>query len=199
MELCTTINQSFYTFDHFDHVYSATGFKIPMTILSVLCLFIGNPMYMGLIHFERFGGDPKKRSVSNQLLSVICCLLVWTATSNCLLLTWRSYIGPLNKSLVIAHLITKSWSTLTLVLLVIQILMQKMLELYTVQFSFQIDEDWLSIFLSISSFIVAAMIETLKLHAGSGIDYDFRLYTGTPIWLHPNVKYGIHIHNIDKG
>ncbi len=193
------MNQSRHSFDHFNQVYSATSFKIPIIILDMLVLVFGTPMYMGIINFERFGGDPKKRTMSNQLFSVICCVFMWTSMSYCLLLTWRSFIGPLSKSLVTAHLITKSWSTLTLVLLVIEILIQKMLELYKVKFNFQFDEDWLSIFLTTSSFIVAAIIEALKLPAGSGIDYDFRLYTGTPLWLHPSFKYGIHVDDVDKG
>ncbi len=185
--------------DHFKYIYSSLVFKISLTLLGSVCLMFGNVMYVGIIHFERFGGDPKKRTVSNRLISVICSLFMWSSISYFTLLHWRAYIGPLNKTLVSAHLISKAWLTQTKVILVIEILTQKMMELYKVKLPYQIDEDWFSVFLTIASFLLSAITEALKFPSGGAIDYDYRLYTGTPLWLNPNVKFGIYVHNIDEG
>ncbi len=29
----------------------------------LLCLLIGNPLMIGLMHFEKYGGDPSKRNL----------------------------------------------------------------------------------------------------------------------------------------
>ena len=45
--------------------------NIPTKVITVLTcvsiLTIGNALWSGIIHFELYGGDPKKRSITNRV------------------------------------------------------------------------------------------------------------------------------------
>ena len=58
---------------------------------------LGNALLMGIIHYERFGGDPQKRSIRNRLTSeiVVCA----TGISNlCIVMFLADLILPLDSS-----------------------------------------------------------------------------------------------------
>ncbi len=44
-------------------------YKITVLFNFVLIQTVGNVLTIAIIHYEKWGGDPKKRSLSNQLLS----------------------------------------------------------------------------------------------------------------------------------
>ncbi len=46
------------------------------TFCYILWITVGNGLRFAIIQFERFGGDPKKRSVGNQLISCGCILSI---------------------------------------------------------------------------------------------------------------------------
>ncbi len=37
--------------------------KCALLVYWFLCFFIGGPLLVGMIHFEKFGGDPMKRNI----------------------------------------------------------------------------------------------------------------------------------------
>jgi hypothetical protein len=49
------------------HVFEATSIKLAISLIFFLNLFIGNILWAGIIHFEKYGGDPQKRSITNRL------------------------------------------------------------------------------------------------------------------------------------
>ena len=46
-------------------------FDITFWICFALMAMFGIPLTFGLVHYERFGGDPQKRSLTNRLTSIL--------------------------------------------------------------------------------------------------------------------------------
>ena len=78
-----------------EDVFDSTVIKIIHGIGVVACVISGSIFYCGTIAYERFGGDPMKRSLRNKLIasiaSAIMILHVWLFG-----FTWRVVFGPLN-------------------------------------------------------------------------------------------------------
>ncbi len=49
--------------------FFSLGAKSVIAGLLISFLFMGTPLYIGLISFERYGGDPNKRGFYNQVIS----------------------------------------------------------------------------------------------------------------------------------
>ena len=66
-------NITFQTFEmfHENAAIDSTSIKIIHGIASILAEFMAFFCYMGLIHYEYYGGDPMKRSIKNKLLAQI--------------------------------------------------------------------------------------------------------------------------------
>ena len=81
------------------------GIDTQLRVYHALCfpmsLFIGSVFYCFTIHYERYGGDPMKRSIQNKLVSAIAfSALILCYTSN-IALAWRIQIGPINDKIAI--------------------------------------------------------------------------------------------------
>ena len=48
-------------------VYDNVPTKVITILICILVLTIGDTLWFGIIHFELYGGDPKKRSVTNKV------------------------------------------------------------------------------------------------------------------------------------
>ena len=46
--------------------------KVIFAIEWVLIQFVGNPLLWGMIQFDRFGSDPMKRRIMDQVLQIQC-------------------------------------------------------------------------------------------------------------------------------
>ena len=53
-------------------LYDNIPTKIIATVTYILLETIGSFLFLSAIHFERYGGDPQKRSISNRLISFAC-------------------------------------------------------------------------------------------------------------------------------
>ena len=84
-------------FEPFQDLTTDAPLRIYQGIVAIFTLFFGSIFYLGIVHYERYGGDPLKRSIQNQLISataisalMMCYILNVTST-------WRIQVGPLNK------------------------------------------------------------------------------------------------------
>ena len=82
--------------DDFKTMFEPLYLKILTFIIFMLITFFYIPVGILVIQFEKYGGDPLKRSVINQLYtqggygSVLSCIFFMP------FLTWRIMYGPLN-------------------------------------------------------------------------------------------------------
>ena len=54
----------------YKNIYEYTSTKIIAIITYTLVETVGNVLWWGIIHYELFGGDPKKRSITNKEISL---------------------------------------------------------------------------------------------------------------------------------
>ena len=71
-----TINDSFkFTYEEesnkYKNIYEYTSTKIIAIFTYTLVETVGNVLWWGIIHYELFGGDPKKRSITNKEISLL--------------------------------------------------------------------------------------------------------------------------------
>ena len=79
-----TINDSFKFIceeesNKYENIYEYTSTKIIVIITYTLVETVGNVLWWGIIHYELFGGDPKKRSITNKEISLLLnvILIIW--------------------------------------------------------------------------------------------------------------------------
>ncbi len=53
--------------DPYEYVYDGFVLRTVLAVLICVVTAIGTILYLGLISFERFGGDPQKRGILNQV------------------------------------------------------------------------------------------------------------------------------------
>ncbi len=53
--------------DPYSHLNGHYWIKILIGMSQILALAVGSGLNAGIIHFERYGGDPMKRGVLNQV------------------------------------------------------------------------------------------------------------------------------------
>ena len=52
-------------------VYDNIPTKVITVLTCISVLTIGNVLWFGIIHFELYGGDPKKRSITNKARKLV--------------------------------------------------------------------------------------------------------------------------------
>ena len=55
----------------YENIYEYTSTKIIALTTYTLAETVGNALWWGIIHYETFGGDPKKRSITNKEISLL--------------------------------------------------------------------------------------------------------------------------------
>ena len=78
-----------------EYIFHFNAIKVLHGIGFVVCLIAGCIFYGGIVAYERFGGDPTKRSLRNKLIaslfSVVIILELFIIG-----FAWRVIFGPLN-------------------------------------------------------------------------------------------------------
>ena len=83
-----SFNTSFEVFDksledmdqEFVHMYDTIPIKIIVSFAYIFILFFGSVLWFSIIHFEIFGEDSQKRSITNKLWSCVAflsLLIIW--------------------------------------------------------------------------------------------------------------------------
>ena len=69
--------------------------KVTFAVLFLVLLIGGTFMLFGIYSYEKYGGDPQKRNLSNILLSQLCLTFLIGNWASIPFLAWRSYVGTL--------------------------------------------------------------------------------------------------------
>ncbi len=70
-------------------------FKIIVFLNYILIQLVGNVFTFSIIHYERWGGDPQKRSLSNQLTSFCFVNVAFASIVNYSIYFVRAMVGPI--------------------------------------------------------------------------------------------------------
>jgi hypothetical protein len=81
--------------DDFKDLFNSNGIKIYAIILCLFQFMFTNAFNIFVSLFEKYGGDPLKRSLKNQLVSQVGYGMMIRNTICNPLLTWRIIFGPM--------------------------------------------------------------------------------------------------------
>ena len=81
--------------DDFKDLFNGTTVKIFAIVISLIRFTFTNTFYILVLLFEKYGGDPMKRSLKNQLFSQFGYGMMISNTICNPLLTWRIMFGPM--------------------------------------------------------------------------------------------------------
>ena len=81
--------------DDFKDLFNGTTVKIFAIAISLIRFTFTNIFYILVLLFEKYGGDPMKRSLKNQLVSQFGYGMMISNTICNPLLTWRIMFGPM--------------------------------------------------------------------------------------------------------
>ena len=80
--------------DDFENISHKTGIIVKIiVVVTFIMANIGNTMLLGVIHFEKYGQDPMKRSFPDRMFANVCWLHVYISCTNSLIEVYRALIS----------------------------------------------------------------------------------------------------------
>ena len=137
------------------------------SINYVVCMTLGNAMLLGIVDFERWGGDPMKRTVLNQLTSFACSCIILHGTWTGSIYQWIILMGPAGPGLAMGIVIGRNFLTIMAFLALVEHILIQCLIVFKWGTVVLLD-DFLFRFLSCLNVTVSSLI--------AGIYYFFELY-----------------------
>ena len=95
--------------DDFKDLFNGTTIKIFAILISLIRFTFTNVFYVLILLFEKYGGDPLKRSLKNQLVSQFGYGMMIKNTICNPLLTWRIMFGPMPKGYIFVSCLLASF------------------------------------------------------------------------------------------
>ena len=162
-----------------------SDFLDPLTI-SDICLefpvtIIGNILCLIIFHYERFGGDPMKRSIVNKFISTICLTMAATTFLSASALLLRVFYGPF--PLVLAKVIVSLaiYGVLFLCMNVICVYILKILQIKAFYFVNGLNEDFWFLVTEIFNVTFCSILIIIQIVFGRPFPYAKAL-AGQPLW-----------------
>ena len=75
--------------DDFKDIFEPVKSKVISLLLWLAYEFLSNTLLGFVIMFEKYGGDPLKRSINNQLITQLCFVTILNNIVPSTLFTWR--------------------------------------------------------------------------------------------------------------
>ena len=110
------MNSSMIEFEAFQGLIINDSVRIAHGIIFTVGLIISSIFYWGTIYYERYGGDPMKRTIQNRFISAIAFSTIMNEYTATVAFAWRIQIGPLNDNVaMVAVFINTLYSTFVLI------------------------------------------------------------------------------------
>ena len=113
-------------------VIDTTG-KVFDAIIFLLGLIIGSIFYWGIIHYEKLGGDPMKRSLQNKLVAAVSFSVILHHYFFETAWEWRIHIGTLSNELAMVVIYVCDVLRVLFWMGTCEILIYKLLSIYKCQ------------------------------------------------------------------
>ena len=152
--------------ERLENLYDNMLTKIIATMTYLLVETVGSSLYLCIIHFERYGGDPQKRSVSNRFISFgayFSLLGIWIGQS---IYYGRVMFGCLPEILgevlifLRFYVALGAWSSLVISLI------YKCLQIYAFHFTAGLNDEMISRFIEMFLGIFLFLLSCVKHYLG---------------------------------
>ncbi len=126
-----------------------------------LTMTLGNGTHYIIIAFERYGADPRKRSIGNQMVSFACqCFIAHTVVSGSVFAGYL-WFGPVGHVFGTLSVMVKAACGLAVCLAFLEHVLYKCLLVFCYYLASNIDEDFLGCFLKLFNLMVGALISAI--------------------------------------
>ena len=119
---------------------------------------LGIPLWLALIHFEKFGGDPMKRSISNMFTAYLGYVVIFTSFVCPLIKYSRVMIGCLPFEVGTIFVFVRQFASYMVAYLFSLIMMYKCLRLYRFHLTAWFIDDFLGPFMIVMLTILNILI-----------------------------------------
>jgi hypothetical protein len=124
--------------------------KVLSTLNLITIEIIGNLLLGGIIHFEKWGCDPQKRDLSNQLISFGCQITIFAT----LILGTISYIRimisvPIGKVFGTIFIWTRQFTRFSFILVILEYIVDKNIQLFKWKIAAGLNDDLVAQFLRV--------------------------------------------------
>ena len=179
VKICTSEEFLFY----FERKYIIDKYDITIYewVFWIICLLFleifGNFSLLATFIYERFGMDPKKRTVVNQLLSQICFYIIFINLIDVPLIFLKRFNGPLPLFLSAFFKNTISFFGVMISFTMSEIMIIKYLYVWKWSYMSSRDDDFISIFLFTFNFIMSFLfsLQSSILDDGSCVELVYSM------------------------
>ena len=145
-----------------------------------IILVIGSLLWFGVIHFERFGGDPQKRSISNHIVSYIATsvLTLKVLIIECMIIA-RFMFGCLPFLLGEILMISRYFNVHFITIMCMINMLYKCFQLHFPNHSLRLNDDFWSKILLVTSVTLAMIVIAIGCMFGFHHNASFQVFTCT--------------------
>ena len=143
--------------DIFEDEFALSATTVTLSLIE----FCSSFLLLLIIHFERYGGDPQKRSLVNQLTSYICAATFIVLVTKNLLIPIRVIFGCIHPWFGYSANICVEVLVFCIMMFCIEILLYQLLEVFAYRLVVDLNEDNCGYFFSIINLVVSASLKVL--------------------------------------
>ena len=121
------MNSSIIEFELFQGLVVNSTIRIVHGIIFPVGMIISTFFYWGTIYYERYGGDPLKRTIENKLVSAISFSIIVSCYSTNVGMAWRIQIGPLNDNVAMVVIFIDAFTNTFLLINLSEIIIYKVI------------------------------------------------------------------------
>ena len=132
--------------DDFEVIFDSVWIKILGCVICLLMVTFNNACCILVCLFEKYGGDPMKRSLKNQIMVQIWYTGIVSNNICSPLITWRLIVGPLNPNIAAIQCLFANFYRSWMFLSWTETIIIKALQLYKFSYMNGVNEDFMARF-----------------------------------------------------
>ena len=160
--------------------------RIPAKIISFIIYFfgmIGISSFLGVIHYEKFGQDPQKRSFADLIFTSNCTtiLIIWPIVETITQIRW--FFGPIGYAMTIfKHYLVSC--VLCIPLGVTESILYRLLMIYSWKKCAMINDEFFATYFNFANFMLAQIISVTRLMTGEYTSFkNFAYVSGVEVQI----------------
>ena len=163
-------------------------FGLSMVVFAAITVVLSIGENACIWHFERYGGDPQKRTILNQLIGQLAMDNI-VAQVGTVSLSVRLALGPLPKTVFsLTFVLTNITSSIVLLLILNEIILVRWLSMFVWKRSPPINDDFFGTFIMLLNYTIAFVFGPMGLIGGTNYNNMTFLLTGDYFFRDPKLS-----------
>ena len=146
-------------------------------VISFLLINFGNLLLLTIVHYEKFGQDPQKRSLPDQLLSFNCILANFILVPHSIVIIVRTLFGPVGCAVTDFRYYLISCQ-FTIMLGFCEAMLVRCMMLFSWKIYVMVNDEFFSTFLNIFNIMMGQMFTIIRFFIGEFVTS----HNGYPIY-----------------